>query len=108
KRRATGHEGQGDVAGGRRRWWGGRPRGRPLLFFPRHRGSHGGEGWSRIGWRGRTRCGGCAVGVGWGWGPHPLLGGTPLVPAEREGAQDEGPVPADGAIGTDLEVGPAE
>lgn len=34
--------------------------------------------------------------------------GEPLVPAEREGTVDQGLVTADGAVGADLEVGPAE
>ena len=64
---------------------------------------------------------------GWGWwgktGPPlwPLVGarvrrggiqgsgwGEPLVPAEGEGAVDQGLVAADGAGRADLEVGPAE
>src|SRR5262245_61679924 len=64
---------------------------------------------------------------GWGWwdgtGPPlwPLVGarvrrggiqgsrwGEPLVPAEGEGAVDQNLVAADGAVGADLEVGPAE
>lgn len=63
----------------------------------------------------------------WGWwgmaGPPlwPLVGarvrrsgvqgsgwGEPLVPAEGEGAVDQGLVAADGAVGADLEVGSAE
>ncbi len=60
----------------------------------------------------------------WGWaGPPlwPLVGarvrrggfqgsgwGEPLVPAEGEGAADQGLVAADGAVRADLEVGPAE
>src|SRR5262249_38140482 len=34
--------------------------------------------------------------------------GEPLVPAEGESAVDQGLVAADGAVGADLEVGPAE
>lgn len=34
--------------------------------------------------------------------------GEPLVPAEGEGAVDQGLVTADGAVGADLEVGPAK
>jgi hypothetical protein len=48
--------------------------------------------------RARVRRGGIQ-GPGWG---------EPLVPAEGEGAVDQGLVAADCAVGADLEVGPAE
>ncbi len=104
-RRATGQEGHARGVGGRRRWCGGRPRGRCCLFPPPRRRTGRGRDW--VGRRRRRRWRG-QVDVQWGRRPGGVAGREPRSPAEGKRAQDQGPVPADGAVAADLEVGPAQ